>query len=820
MSDSAALNFIFDPVNNRCYCNTRNEFTSVKMPLFYCTSSMGAYPCARNGFYEGKLSSAADVFFRGDSRQILNRAIEKTITDTENLQGISGTDKGSLICLVPDVMDEFSSKIRGQLNYFGRSLFLIPRSVPLVYSEYLRSEGTQKSFFCLDYDGAEFSAEQMRFETVGSDKDRVIARIAQKEYEGEHPTFRTLSDYYLERYAKEHGISLSEEAKNKITQNRLLLDIFENNDKTILVQNGNKRMEIHFDLDIFNELGAVISRDISGFTSKFGNSGLVLILSSITGNTIGVKKPSDLSKCYLEIQKRLHNNKTVWLEYLPTLKLECVKDGLYDTIELIGKNEHRDISGSFIDTAKTFTKRFTIPRGERFIELPILQSVFGQDTSYKAFFDLGGMYSRNNKSDPEIDLKVTYRYGSTDKYSLSAETTEKTKRIWKGEWVSIKDDVIKNIPQSYCEPIKYTISNEDFTRILHGFEQIDTWKRDKSVYVDRNEKKLFSAFKLLNNIGYRYFPGIRDIAGNADINKRRELISCLKENDRIGILVGLRDKDRNYIDEFDEEIRSDISDNAGKICQSLSILPAADPGDYPDIEPGWFDVVNNKLLKTRDLCELTQLSAFVDPSEDRWGVWDRLRSGLLQKCQRYRGKENLLLQRYERRREINELLRSMANVCWLTENWIYGLYDFPEGSTIIRDLLKMCVYFIRSGYEYMPVSKENLNAKVMRDYLELLLSFCRLKGNPGIPDNNSQETKDLVRLLKDINLKIRTMDEEGKLNKNPNYSDQVFCSHINFDEDDEQKKMHRTYPIILSLIKVLTGQKPIALLGYSSSDNM
>ena len=296
--------------------------------------------------------------------------------------------------------------------------------------------------------------------------------------------------------------------------------------------------------------------------------------------------------------------------------------------------------------------------------------------------------------------------------------------------------------------------------------------------------------------------------------------SCLKENDRIGILVGLRDKDRNYIDEFDEEIRSDISDNAGKICQSLSILPAADPGDYPDIEPGWFDVVNNKLLKTRDLCELTQLSAFVDPSEDRWGVWDRLRSGLLQKCQRYRGKENLLLQRYERRREINELLRSMANVCWLTENWIYGLYDFPEGSTIIRDLLKMCVYFIRSGYEYMPVSKENLNAKVMRDYLELLLSFCRLKGNPGIPDNNSQETKDLVRLLKDINLKIRTMDEEGKLNKNPNYSDQVFCSHINFDEDDEQKKMHRTYPIILSLIKVLTGQKPIALLGYSSSDNM
>ena len=91
--------------------------------------------------------------------------------------------------------------------------------------------------------------------------------------------------------------------------------------------------------------------------------------------------------------------------------------------------------------------------------------------------------------------------------------------------------------------------------------------------------------------------------------------------------------------------------------------------------------------------------------------------------------------------------------------------------------------------------------------MELLLAICLLrKRNPLLLDCNAPETKQLVKLLKDINEEIRKVElttDQGTL-----------TSRLRGIEDPPTS-LGNVKPLIYALIQTLSGGKSVNLIGYS-----
>lgn len=815
--------FVFDPVCGSYYCKENTgKLSGEKLPLYYKTASMGIYPCDQKGFYPGITVSAAEAFSNTEVSGVLNLACEKAIKDKISDGGLISSEKDALVCLVPDIMDEFGSSIRSMLRYSGRNFFCIPRSVLRVYDRIAEKVKKEDKWLCLDYDGPAFSAMQLK--TVKTEYGNITARIGRADVGSEHLTYESLVLKYLEIYAAKNSLALTDEAKNRIVRNKLLDTILRERNQHILTQNGDSRVLIEFDRDVYHKVTAQLKDEIDSIKKKYSaRYGTVIALSVFSGDVPEIRSVSDMTGSIMDICEKIRCAAPIWTEYIPELKLEYINNGAYDTFTLIGKDKNQIVKGGFVNTKQTFSfDNFTIPTGTSKIDLPIVQTVFDVNKDYRAYFDLGGQFRADLEKEPKMRLTVSYNWGDIDRYALSAETIGKQRRMeWKGKWIPGTID-IPNTAQPYCSLIEQKDDKEGFEKILENIRPLAN--NLKSILCrpgfrfsyEEMGKQYSDIFYDINRFGRKpYYFSLRNIA--SDKEKQRRLIEALFENNNLLMLLAFRDKKDLVAKKMEvtEQVAEVISENAKNICVNLTALTAADPDEYSSIVPkDSFIKCVNKLFEKADTKDLICLSAYVDPDKDTFGLMNRLGTVLYKET-------SYLVHRAHTPWAIT-ILRSLSNVCWLTEKWIFGLAGTKEGPAIMNNLVVLIERAIRE--ENVEIGKshknneEKRNAKRLRDYLELLLCLCRLKDNNDFLNNNSLQVKRLVQLLKETNRTVRTLYDEDLLTINKSYSDPVFCTRISFEEDEDQKRLYHVFPLILSNIKVLTGMKPATLLGYSAAD--
>lgn len=352
-SDSKEYLFVFDPMNNRYYRSVcgKTPGEPYVMPVFFRTNSFGIYPCSEKGFYFGKTETASEGLNDPSAHETLRKSIELSIEGSLSGNDAVGRGREALISLVPDTMDEYGNTARSALNYRGRSLFLLPKSILSVYNENLRAEDKYGKWLCLDYDGDVLSAEQIGM--VKRKNEYIPARIGSVDLSGQHPAYRDLANEYIRRYEKKHSLKLENSAKEKILKNKMLDEIFRNINSYVLVQNGNKRVKIEYDAQIFSETDKILKSDIDKIKSEYsGQYGKILVVSSFADKIFGTRTISDLSDGMIRIQEKIRSGSPVWLEYIPELNLEYINDGLYDTFPLISTGQNQEITGGIVSEKK------------------------------------------------------------------------------------------------------------------------------------------------------------------------------------------------------------------------------------------------------------------------------------------------------------------------------------------------------------------------------------------------------------------------------------------------------------------------------------
>jgi hypothetical protein len=151
---------------------------------------------------------------------------------------------------LPDLLDDFNKEIKSQINYNGKKLFTIPKSVALLFSLLKKKRiSANREYYVVDYDGDELSVTCL---FTREDENRNI-RIVRK---GLHRTnykylnYTDISKTYLEKYCKKYNIELNDAQKKNIAESKTILRLCEAKEP-ILISNVDGYCSIKYDAVIY-----------------------------------------------------------------------------------------------------------------------------------------------------------------------------------------------------------------------------------------------------------------------------------------------------------------------------------------------------------------------------------------------------------------------------------------------------------------------------------------------------------------------------------------------------------------------------------------
>lgn len=131
-----------------------------------------------------------------------------------------------------------------------------------------------------------------------------------------------------------------------------------------------------------------------------------------------VVTPQALASGARECLLRLDTASLTWLEWLPELSLEVVRDGHFGELPLLSQGTYID---PFLGAAKEFTvsETLTLVRGHRWFSFPLLVGRLGRrPVAWEARLD-SAMFPLDH--DVRARLRLSYRYGLDNSYQLAVE---------------------------------------------------------------------------------------------------------------------------------------------------------------------------------------------------------------------------------------------------------------------------------------------------------------------------------------------------------------------------------------------------------------
>lgn len=796
--------FLFDLGNCR-FSHMLSMYRGLSMPLYFY--KMGRLiKCNKNGFYQEHLLSPYMLLI-GNTFDGQNEILRHGIEDSIQRHAVQ-TAGADLMCLMPDVLDDFHHALRDQLIWKGTRLFPVPRSIALAYSVYrqclLNNQRMSEDFLCLDYDGEELTAIKI---TRAKDKNgnTYFIRWGQQRIEGEHPSYRSLAEEYIKCYKDKYHVPLTQAMKDELINTKLLQQLLLTDGSTpILLANEGCPIDLWPDLDIVAQLHDEVEKDVQAVRQTTGKNVYAVCSFGWANDRLfyGVDGLEDGCK---EIRQRYQENKTLWEEYLPDLSLEVHRDGRFNDLELISeKDRHQRISMSYLNEKIQFTVNhgtIVLTKGKKHYDLPLIREVHGTVNREKmARFDL----SKPLEEDTEVELHITYSYGDVDSYKLIA--TASGGRTFESYWCDT--ETLANNSPHYSPGFIKGCSSRANKKTIEGFREfVERVKAPAALKADMvytypkdvKQERPYSCYleKLNGNAGFPF----RTISQYFDRDNHTEevcsQITAMLENGTFDVIAATlrgelpvnhrleKGTSRIFPNADQAEI---LRSNLEQISREFGIL-------YTYCEPAVKELVDTiRILKPEDRPDAIQtwapITAYVTRKSDAYGVWNSFSKAL--KTLKKQGKYNKVAN-----------LRAISNVCYKTENWIFEFYHDENGKQNVGILVDCILSYL---YDDMWKKTVDYNPRIMRDLLELLLCICMLKQeDPTILDSNEPTTKQLVRRLKQIDRDMRMLEERGVLKYK-------FDSRIRgYTLPMEYRRVN---PVIYCLVQTLSGGESINLVGF------
>ena len=815
-ADDKAQPFLFDIVNCRV-SDFSGSGNSKQMPVFCCMDDKEPSLCNPHGIYSQILVDCYELFQddRKETRHLRHSILRRSL---EEVIGPALPDAGChFMCLTPDIVDDFDQVFRAQLNYCGIPLFQVPRSIALAYTLQVEGWPLPDEFLCLDYDGEDFFAIKL-CNVIDDNGDHVFVRMGREKLPGKHPSTRELSIEYLRQYQEKHGLHLSENTVSNLVNTKLLQHLLFEQSRFLLVDNDGVLTPLYVDTEILDGIAERIYADMDQIQDNTGMTvyAMCALFKDPSGSLYNI---SQMKLGCLAICERADQEKTLWQEYLPDLKLEVNRNGCFDQIQLIGDEDRRQNINNY-----SLNERVQIPvcngtivfpvNGAKYYDLPLVREVFGRHAKEKlARFVL----EKPLKTPVQVELSVRYQYGDIDSYQLVAYSRELDQTIY-SFWLDTESLVLSNPAPSFSEiALGHRIISEEaikevYKEFLQVYKKIVNPVRPPrlkygSVYaIPKNSTRYYSKYLFeLNKGGMPYFA-IQNFFKREPFNETRPYISKLFNE---GVFSAIGDVlcgklPANHELGEDEQTGQDESkvliSNMANIVSNFGVFFALKDMDVESRKI--FDTIENilwfyKQEKHPKIQHWAPITKYVRIDKDPHEIWNYFRLSLEQ------------MQPRKPRSTIYDL-RAISGVCFQTKTWIFDLFHGSNGRDEVEWIIEN---IIATLYDSDCLSERNpqdkYNPRKIRDVLELLLCICRLKAeDSSILDCNEQRTKLLVKQLKKIDSDIRKMREDGRLKHS-------FNSRLGITAPEAYSRVN---PVIYALIETLSGGEQVSLIGFSDEE--
>lgn len=731
------------------------------------------------------------VLFKLGGTAIKERIIEKTIKDS-----LVDYKIGDAYCLLPDLLDDFNKEIKSQINYNGKRIFTIPKSVALLFSFLKKKKLVSKEeYYVVDYDGNETSVTNLLTrEDEETGKPKIIRKGLRKISSG-HITYKTLADKYLSNYCTKYKLNLTDTQKENIVYSKSILHLF-NDKKPIVFYSGDAFFEIKHDPIIVQQLRGEFVADLNELKSELNINKNLFVINSMFSEYYS---SADLFDGCAEIHNRIKNREYLWEEYLPKLSLEVIDDGRFNVIELIPENEYRDVL-KVLDEEEIIPVdgTITLGSGKEQYRLPLNREVIGSINSQKEACLKHSSFPLHENV--QVKMEIRYRYGDEDSYKLIFYPLEADAPFEKIENIWEDPEYIESIATPKIEQVSQEMNNDEINKIIQGLWDANDrllritkgqrCPRDIRINPNTNIKesqiffllnvlhtprrKFFSTYMCMNNEYVR--RTIKDIFDNGLLEKMYQIITPIS----------------NWKNLFEDEEYKVVKANVERLLIDMGAIYALKVRD----EQGSKLVENivNYFIENNKLWQLVPLSRCI--KNDRFGIFNKITDRIMDKVS-------------NKGIDLTDL-RTISSNCWQSKEWIENFYYAKNGQEATYYVIDRAINFILDFNVDDIRNKQGYNPRAIRDVLELLLCFTRADDlvyedtGKVYFDPNSEKIKHLIEKIKLIDY---YMDEFSyNLGKD-------FVSRLNANID--KKDLYRVNEISYMLIQTLSGKESIELIGFN-----
>lgn len=714
--------------------------------------------------------------------------VEKSINAIIERYDLSSLVKS--ICLIPDTLGDFKDDVKKQLGHIKGKVIPIPRSIAAAYAFALKTnKECDLTVYDLDLD---IPCET----TIGIVKDK------QGEFEFIRKRRRIRDDMnncslsivlkrYLREYARKYGIEIPQNIGNILVDSRDILSPILGMGN-ILIQTEKDYETLSFDSSALQ----TALKPVPALAKKDNDACFLINIDNIPNEFISLDGLCDGCK---KILKRIKDGKTIWREYLPELSLEVIKNGRFEKLWLIKKdNLPIDISEISMQEQVDINIEggtFFIPAGIEEILLPLEREEFGNSVRDKMAKFSGRTLPVSHKT--EVQLKLSYTFGVPDSYKLTAVGVKDKSFTVISTWCNNEEDKIK------MEEISWPIYNKNDQIGLN----ITEWGAVKGQLFGIEER-------LKNVINSKFNLGEIDRNGFFESNFFQNLYPTrYKPN-----LIRKATESDNYNSEYRRELdRFFSSDTFNALAEYLIVPETSELYNKVKYSASLKRSLDTSILTFMSILGVYYRTEF--PTEEV-----EIKDALLERYDQERWEHNRVEYLINASRCISDqkdimntiaehiveninpqILRNISVVCWYNEKWIHNLYK--ANHMAISEIEDCCANYLINTAEDEIIQKP---LKV-RDIMETALALCRLREyDKTIFNPNDERTKQIVSTVKRLDKIIGEYNLEfGAFDKPP------FISRINFDKPEKERDgLEAMCDVCYLLLTQLIGNKRLNLIGF------
>ena len=749
--------------------------------------------------------SANDLSENG-RRALISKSIDAFLAENNVNEG------STMICLIPDTVGDFGDHVKRQLSLYRKTpgIVPIPRSIAAAYAHYAKDPSPATlDIYDFDLPVPSFTVVEI---TEDNGQPVFIRKIRRKMAAvDEKCTTVGILKKYAELYCKKKGVDCSAEiVKNLVSTRDILSPVNKQGDLLISLKADGGYFTIGYDADVLKECVDVYSR----LNRKTDNGKCKCAIVDIDIGDNRYFSLADLAEGCSAIVERIREGSRIWVEYLPSLSLEVIKEGRFEKLSLINEKQSQDITAdSMSDEVEIPVTggRFVIPKGVDRVDLPLTRDEFGVDLRDKLAQFSGKIFPLS--VDKTVDLQLRFTFGEPDSYQLTAVAVDDPDFVVHSKWVDVDEESKRNeeravVYPEYDENGQIYIDSSDIWKIdgwLRAIENRIAKVIDGKYKLDVVDNGFVESNIILNQYGNRMYGVNLFKKATETANYAGEVKNIVENFLNSDAFYDMAE----YLVSFGEtRLKSLATSSQLKKALDVSLLDfMSELGAVWSQEgDGYYGEYLDALLERFE-------------KEARGGRPDYMVGA--SRCISYRKNYmhnlaqvsvNCLSSGVEANKE--KLLRNISAVCWYNSNW---MFDFVHADARIAKLLEKAIkdYFspsIADGNKKVSKAESEFVNKTLkvRDIMEVALALCRIRvEDASIFDPDDRSVRDMVIALKNIDNLAR---EKKYMLKKP------FVSRVKFDSTAKGALFALSDPCFL-LISQLTGMTGIKLLGFEEEKN-